>query len=438
MKYIHFSAFRNGKQSVLDCFKNHSLPGPGAYSPSVNLTKNQNPKLKFGTSVRRNPKHDDTPGPNAYKIFPVKTNPAYSFADKPFSSTRIRKPRPSTAITSCSPGPGKYNIRKDNISNTPSYKVGKPPKCKDTVTPCTPGPIHNTRNQSGESSPKYAFGTEPKCNDKRPITPAPGDNKQQKLTGTETPVFSFGKEERGVDSANPPQESKPHKLRTKTSLITEKSNFPGPGTYHPSYSNTKLRYPSCRIGTAKRRALYNSNINDPAPNKYDPNYLVKSNKPKSPSFTIGFAQRKLHSHQSFSPGPCAYNVTGNSTCGPKYTLRTKYKLRVNNDFPGPGQYELNRRSNWNKDPSWSIGTSQRGEELKKIIKENYPGPGMYSVNVNRDKVRGITIGKTKRKIYLKEQNNYPGPGQYRIPCEFDSVNEYTRQQGKFDENFRYV
>ena len=35
-------------------------------------------------------------------------------------------------------------------------------------------------------------------------------------------------------------------------------------------------------------------------------------------------------------------------------------------------------------------------------------------------------------------NDSPGPGSYKIPCSIVDVNTYTRKQGKFNNNFRYV
>lgn len=428
------------------------------------------PVFTFGKYGRREPNYNDTPAPNEYNILPIKTSVSYSFADKPYSrDNTFKEVRPLTA-TSCSPGPWREDVVKNKkyIPNTPSYSFGKDRKCKSPPKPYNEfGPKYDTRNQTGKDSPKYTFGPDKKKlpkkpskkpskkppkkpPKKRPMTPGPGDYEIKSLTAKETPKFSFGLDERGLCSTLTVPREKSYKrqirekLRAKTSALNIDSNgniiykqLPGPGAYSPSHSITKPRYPIYQIGTSKRKALFNSNVNAPAPNRYKPNYLLRSNKPKSPSYTICSFQRKIYSHQPVSPGPC-YNVTANSTCGPKFTLRPKYKLKVNNDFPGPGTYELCRKNNWNREPCWSIGSSQRGEELKKIIKENYPGPGMYTINRDVYHVGGITIGKTKRKIFLKEHNNTPGPGQYRIPCEFGSVNEYTRQQGKFDENFRYI
>ena len=37
-----------------------------------------------------------------------------------------------------------------------------------------------------------------------------------------------------------------------------------------------------------------------------------------------------------------------------------------------------------------------------------------------------------------KKSDSPGPGQYHIPCSFDDINDYTREQGQFDPNFRYI
>ena len=48
------------------------------------------------------------------------------------------------------------------------------------------------------------------------------------------------------------------------------------------------------------------------------------------------------------------------------------------------------------------------------------------------------IGKASKNGMMKIGKGNPGPGMYRIPCSIVDVNDYTREKGNFDKNFRYV
>ena len=112
----------------------------------------------------------------------------------------------------------------------------------------------------------------------------------------------------------------------------------------------------------------------------------------------------------------------------------KGKDLYNQNTPGPGQYNVNM-NDMKKNPSWKIGTSNRDDNFEKVVRENVPGPGQYDI---KDKMKGpkFAFGKEKRNEY--DKNDVPGPGYYHIPCSIVDVNEYTRQQGKFDPYFKYV
>ena len=88
-----------------------------------------------------------------------------------------------------------------------------------------------------------------------------------------------------------------------------------------------------------------------------------------------------------------------------------------------------------KNPSWKIGSSNRDDNFEKVVKENVPGPGQYDIKDNMNGPK-FAFGKEKRNEY--DKSDVPGPGQYHIPCSIVDVNEYTRQQGKFDPYFKYV
>ena len=107
-----------------------------------------------------------------------------------------------------------------------------------------------------------------------------------------------------------------------------------------------------------------------------------------------------------------------------------------NGVPGPGQY-TGTNAIYVKNPSWKIGTDQRGEDLRRVIKEGVPGPGMYEFyDKTRIKSPQYRFG-TEKRGYLKNSET-PGPGQYHIPCAIVDINNYTREQGNFNPIFRYI
>ena len=140
-----------------------------------------------------------------------------------------------------------------------------------------------------------------------------------------------------------------------------------------------------------------------------------------------------------SPGPGRYNIRKNiGEEAPQYSIRIK-----NNEFgkefmtPGPGKYNNDQLITYKHYPSWKIGTSSRNNDLKMKIKEGFPGPGAYQYYdkhlLSPPKYRFGT-----QKKYNDKFNDNPGPGSYHIPCSIVEVNNYTREQGVFDDNFKFI
>ena len=61
---------------------------------------------------------------------------------------------------------------------------------------------------------------------------------------------------------------------------------------------------------------------------------------------------------------------------------------------------------------------------------------MYYVDKNGLRGPHYKFGTEKRGFVQKSDT--PGPGQYHIPCAIVDVNDYTREAGNFDPNFRYI
>ena len=88
-----------------------------------------------------------------------------------------------------------------------------------------------------------------------------------------------------------------------------------------------------------------------------------------------------------------------------------------------------------KEPYYSIGKEQRGDDLKLVKKNNYPGPGTYNiVELNLSPKYSFSRDNYSQKKKL----NVPGPGFYKIPTSFDYISDLTRSQGTFNPIYRYV
>jgi hypothetical protein len=92
-------------------------PGPGAYSPNLNLTKNQNSTYKIGTSSRGDFYGSTTsPGPGQYDTRKGMKGPKWGFG----SEKRGDNMKNST------PGPGHYDHR-SLVGDVPKYVYGSSP-----------------------------------------------------------------------------------------------------------------------------------------------------------------------------------------------------------------------------------------------------------------------------------------------------------------------
>ena len=449
MKFNHVPAWGFGKAKKLEIEKTDPLynPGPGNYAPK---TYKEGPTWRIGSALRITKNMNNNPGPGQYNIpNKVFNGPKYSMATKsgainPSRSSYVPGPgqyninlknrtssakytmRPKTYEKSrdVTPGPGNYNLRTEKI-NVPSYKFGHEKKMGLTYgnSRYVPGPGNYEFKADilYEKHPKFSFGKELRASAKRYKTPGPGQYEYKKYIGSEGPKITmsakFG----------------------STYYLGDRKYVPGPGQYNTTNTNNyRPKNPSYRIGTAQRKGLYNT-IDYPGPGQYGPDKYTNNVRPKTPAWKIGTGLRpELNPGDKNIPGVGNYNITKGIGEGPKYTMVGRgNSYMTSNQNPGPGQYNDRYGVIKNKNPSWRIGTSQRDDELKRIKREGIPGPGMYEFD-DRTKMKAPKFAFGREKRGETRRNENPGPGQYKIPCSFDDVNEYTRQQGLFDKNFKFV
>ncbi len=283
-----------------------------------------------------------------------------------------------------SPGPAKYNMREKEYGKT-KIEYSIPKEVKKIPRPWTPGPgkYNPNYNTTKINALKYSFPKNPKLKyfynsnpspDKYNITTKFGEN------GKKITISPYGRPE------------------------IKYNGVPGPDKYSPDYKKLKKTEPKYVIGTSKRKALYNIEPSFPGPNKYSINDKFNSKRPKSPTWKIGTGKRPPLYMNNKTPGVGIYSLRKSYNEGPKYTFRKKFEFQNKETRPGVGQYNISKSSEiiMKQEPKWKIGKASRDYFLNKIRKGN-PGPGMYS-----------------------------------IPCSIVDVNDYTREKGNFDKNYRYV
>lgn len=450
MRFNHVPAYGFGRAKKLEIEKSDPLynPGPGQYAPIKSSHKY--PTWRIGSALRISKNTNDNPGPGQYSIPDNFANgPKYSMATKAgaFDPTK----------TSFSPGPGQYQPGNSNRPTSVKYTMRAKPYSK--ARDITPGPgNYNLRNEKQLMVPSYKFGNDKKRGleyEGSKYVPGPGNYEYNAdLLHEKHPKFSFGKEARGDSmrqrTPGPGQYDYKHFIGKEGPKITMSAKFnngpadgdtryvPGPGQYNDINTNKyRPKTPAYKIGTAKRKGLYNS-CENPGPGQYRPDNYTNQIRPKTPAWKIGTGKRPdLNPGDRSVPGVGNYNITKGIGNGPKYTMVGKGNSgNFKNGVPGPGQYN-NSNSIYKKNPSWKIGSSQRDDDLKRVIREGVPGPGMYEFNNNtRKSAPNYQFGREKRGNIQKSET--PGPGQYHIPCAIVDVNDYTREQGRFDPNYRYI
>ena len=449
MKFNHVPAWGFGRAKKCEIEKTDPLfnPGPGHYAPRKN---GHGPTWRIGSALRGSKNLNNNPGPGQYNIpNKVFNGPKYSMATKAggFDPTK----------TSFAPGPGQYNASTKNRPSSAKYTMRAKPYSKNQEV--TPGPgNYNLRTDKQLEVPSYKFGNDKKRGleyDNARYVPGPGNYEYNAdILHEKHPKFSFGKEIRGDSKAyktpGPGQYEYKHYIGNEAPKITMSAKFdsrlaqgdtryvPGPGQYNEINTNKyRNKTPAYRIGTAKRQGLYNS-LDNPGPGQYGPDNCTNMVRHKTPAWKIGTGKRpELNPGDKTTPGVGNYNISKGIGGGPKYTIVGKGNPGgINNKNPGPGQYN-DSNAIYRKNPSWKIGTSQRDDELKRVKREGVPGPGMYEYyDKTRANAPKYSIGNEKRGYVKKSET--PGPGQYHIPCSFDDINDYTREQGQFDPNFRYI
>ena len=422
------------------------VPGPGNYKVKEG---DKGPKYSMGTSQRpAMVKKTDTPGPADYK--PEKDtetvrnkNPAWKIG----TGNRSDLAEGDKDV----PGAGKYY--KPELPKGPYYSItgkGNMNDIKDNGVPGANAYLPNLKDL--KKAPAYTFTKAPIEPKEDPSKQGPGPGAYNLEKDNDKPKYGFG-----TSSQRPPAEEEnspgPGKYPIKSTVgegakITiaeklpydptskEKEAVPGPGNYKVKEGDKGPKY---SIGKSTRPEMVKK-TDTPGPADYTLDKGTKATKNKNPEWKIGTGNRgDLAEGDKDVPGAGEY-YKPELPKGPYYSITGKGNMNdiKDNGVPGSNKYDIEKSSAAKKkNPSWKIGTSARDDVTKKKIKENVPGPGTYEQE-DKTKVKHpeFKFGTGKRND--EKPNDVPGPGSYRIPCSIVDLNDYTREQGDWEPEYRYV
>jgi len=153
--------------------------------------------------------------------------------------------------------------------------------------------------------------------------------------------------------------------------------------------------------------------------------ILKTERNKCFSFGKEKRSEIINLFSKYNPGPNHYKIKSifNSSSynkGFSFNDNNRNKIIKDNDVPGPGKYEINKKINSGKIPIiMKFRNKFFYDDLIKQKKftvscQKY-FPNIDYIKINRFK--NINFGKSKRFIYQYTSN--PGPGSYNVPGNFD-------------------
>lgn len=365
------------------------VPGPGAYNPHFELSKETAPQYGFGSQKRGGIAggKQSSPGPGAYQ-------PQYNRGKQAASWTMGGRLGPSGG-RSLTPGPGTYS----NVipkSSSPAYGIGTSSRTTFSA-PNSPGPgAYDAAKNFGGQSPQWSVGVSQRSQitNLKVSSPGPGTYNPPALTGSGGPMYSMASRPHGVTKDRTPgpgtytprcpeKESNKFSFSGRTPLARVGGDAPGPGTYNPAEITVKRRPPAWGFGNSQR-AGFATNAS-PGPGQYNP-----ERKTGAPAWSFGGeAKMKGLVVGRDTPAPGTYTLGTTVGQGIKYSIAGSRRtgMPTASDSPGPCTYMpmLN-----NDSPKWTFGSSTRTKLTPSAVS---PGPGAYNPVLAREGVGWTMSGR---------------------------------------------
>ncbi|MCQ2816259.1 MAG: hypothetical protein MJ252_03230 [archaeon] len=373
----------------------------------------------------------DSPGPGYYDIQIKDSSPKYTIRKKLGASQSMKELR--------RPEVGDYNLRsEDFLEGLTGNKFTKSKRDdligdEKTNSKIGPGTYSPMADFITTSSPKFGFSKDSrfkyKINDKKnPSSPGPGKYEHKTFFGIEgVPHFTFYKDKKfNISKYEENKNPAPNKYFNDISYKTSTPVYTMPKSTREQYNVNKVF------------------MSFPGPTKYSPQFQFLSRMLRVPHWGVGTGDREEKKEFankikaiSDSVGPGRYNLqNGVFPGGPKYTIRLRMSKSQKNYCPSPTRYNpgLTLRP---KEPIYSIGKEERGDDLKQIKKDDYPGPGKYNIKDSTGTTTMYSFPKAAKQKELTLSNL--GQGKfYKIPCSFNDLNDFTRNHGTWDPQYKWV
>eukprot|EP00347_Sterkiella_histriomuscorum_P004831 403358922 len=244
------------------------------------------------------------------------------------------------------------------------------------------------------------------------IGKAPRQNEMQKTT-----TFKSGPGSYEITMITKKQNPK---WSMATRKISSMNTTMGPGPQSYEIPSKVIEHPGISIGI-KPHSEMNQTVSLPGPGRYDP-----QNKPKKIAFTMG--SRYKQKLRNLVPGPGDYEQKSYDFMqGIKFGTESRQSLDnlYKTMIPGPGEYSTNFQKLFRKGPKYGqthslitkfhfrFTTASREDSYKKL-KLSIPGPGQYDQKnlIGREGISKTMAQKFSTEKLSQDSVNLPGPGQY--------------------------
>jgi len=368
-----------------------ATPGPGAYRSDQDAAQNRTPAYGFGNSNRERQRPQSAPGPGSYAAQErnKQTSPSWNFG----TSNRDRGGVVGT------PGPGAY-------AAAPDFHEGP----KATMTPrrdglgpnmVNPGPgSYNHAVHVDSQGPKYGFGKSGRAGGERSAGPGPGAY---------------------MGNHDALHQSPPMHTMTPRRNSRGRATTPGPGSYRTCSAPHSGTQPKWGFGTSSRNGGGGYAGENPGPGSYATD---KANGAEGPKFTM--QPRRASNSRPTTPGPGAYRSDATPESAPKWGFGSGGRTPPPaGGTPGPGSYQRSGMGGATHDGRGGCTMTPRRETGSR---PTTPGPGAYQQRMADAGDPSFSFGSSQRGNQMP--SNAPGPGSYNTSQHMGSQGPSHRMGGR--------